>query len=116
MSTPFRSLFFQLFMISLLFATSLLLAQGTTLGIIRGVITDQQGGAVSGAKVTVEVDYPDGSSVKATITTGPRGNAAVVRRVTDTGTYTFTVLDVMKPPAVYDALQNVETSDSVTIP
>lgn len=42
-----------LFVMSLLLATGMLISQGTTLGIIRGAVTDQQGGAVAGAKVTL---------------------------------------------------------------
>ncbi len=72
--------------------------------------------AVPGAAVTVEVEYPDGSNVELTATTGQTGIAVVRRQVTDTGTYTFTVLEVVRTPVVYDASQNNETSDSVTIP
>jgi hypothetical protein len=48
--------------------------------------------------------------------TGPTGIAVVRRHVTQTGTYTFTILDVVRPPAVYDPDQNIETGDSITIP
>ena len=40
----------------------------------------------------------------------------VVRPALDSGTYTFTVLEVAEPRSVYDPSQNDETSDSVTIP
>jgi len=72
--------------------------------------------AVPGASVAVELLYPDGSTVDLAGTTGPTGVAVVRHPVTDVGTYMFTVLEVMRPPAVYDPAQNVETSDSVTIP
>ena len=69
-----------------------------------------------GASVQVEVDYPDGSTVEVNARTDAQGIASVARKTTLTGTYTFTVLSVTGPPAVYDPSQNVETSDSVTIP
>lgn len=79
-------------------------------------IVSAMGTAVPGALVKVELDYPGGTNVKVAATTGPTGVAVVRRQVTDTGTYTFSVLAVVSPPAVYDPSQNVETSDSVTIP
>ena len=78
---------------------------------------DYAGGVpVPGASVQVEVDYPDGSTVEVNARTDAQGIASVARKSTQTGTYTFTVLSVTGPPAVYDPSQNVETSDSVTIP
>ncbi len=74
------------------------------------------GSSASGATLLVRIDYPDGSKIKVTTMTGRKGEAIVLRRVMATGTYTFTVLNVVKPPAVYDSSQNIETSDSVTIP
>jgi hypothetical protein len=74
------------------------------------------GSPVEGADVTVESAYPDGTDVVLTRPTGPRGVAVVVRPAFDSGTYTFTVLDVAHPGSVYDPAQNGETSDSVTIP
>lgn len=79
-------------------------------------IVSAKGTPVASAAVTVELDYPDGSRVKLTGTTGAKGKAVVARYVAATGTYTFTVLGLVKPPMVYDPSQNVETSDSVTIP
>jgi hypothetical protein len=74
------------------------------------------GSPVAGASVTVRITNPDGTDVVATRPTGSRGIAVAVRPASDSGTYTFTVLDVTLPGAVYDPAQNVETSDSVTIP
>jgi Beta-propeller repeat len=79
-------------------------------------IVSATGSPVPGAALTVKIDYPDGTSVKVTAMTGRTGVATVVRQVTETGTYTFTVLRVVRSPAVYDPSQNVETSDSITIP
>jgi hypothetical protein len=74
------------------------------------------GSPVPGATVTVRIDLPDGTHAVATAPTGPRGIAAVSRSVSDSGTYTFTVLDVALVGSAYDPSQNGETSDSVTIP
>ena len=79
-------------------------------------IVSANGSPVSGAVVRIELDYPNGSNLKLSATTGAKGRAVVVHYVTGTGTYTFTVLNALKPPMVYDPSQNVETSDSVTIP
>jgi len=71
---------------------------------------------VAGALITVELDYPDASKAKLTGRTGPSGAAVVKHFVTETGTYTFTVLSIVRSPFVYDPAQNAETSDSITIP
>jgi hypothetical protein len=76
----------------------------------------EDGSPVAGATIKVGLTYPDGSKVTLTGRTGRLGSAIVSRTVSDSGTYTFTVLGVAKPPAVYDSSQNVETSDSITIP
>ena len=49
--------------------------------------------------MTVELDYPDGTSAQLTGRTGSTGAAVVIRHVTETGTYTFVVLNVIRPPA-----------------
>jgi len=79
-------------------------------------VVNQDGSPVVGATIKVGLTYPDGSKVTLTGRTGRLGSAIVSRTVSDSGTYTFTVLSVAKPPAVYDSSQNVETSDSITIP
>jgi hypothetical protein len=73
------------------------------------------GPPVVGAEVTVQVIFPDGGSQVVTVLTGPHGIAVVSGTTPDTGTYTFTILGVTAPPAVYDPTENVETSDSITI-
>jgi len=92
-------------------------AQGT--GYVVGArikIVYGNGAPVSGATLKVKLIYPDSSSVKLTGRTNSQGKVTVAQAVTDTGTYTFTVLSVTRPPALYDPNQNIETSDSVTIP
>ncbi len=74
------------------------------------------GTPVRGAMVEVELDYPSGRTVELTGKTDSNGLVIVGRHVTATGTYTFTVLTVGRPPLAYDPSSNVETSGSVTIP
>jgi hypothetical protein len=81
---------------------------------VRILVAD--GSPVEGASVTVEIAYPDGSEVVVSRPTGPQGNAIVARQASESGTYTFTVLDVTRTGLAYDPAQNAETSDSVTIP
>ena len=81
---------------------------------IRIVFPD--GSPVSGATVKVRLTHPDGTTETLTGLTGEQGAVVVARRVSDSGTYWFTVLGVSRPRAVYDPAHNVETSDSVTIP
>ncbi len=84
---------------------------GAAIRILRG-----DGSPVSGASVTVRLDYPNGDEVVLTRLTGTMGVAVVARPASDTGLYTFTVLNVTHPSAAYDRAQNVETFDSVIIP
>jgi hypothetical protein len=79
-------------------------------------IVDFRGSPVEEAAVTVEVDAPGGVKTEVTRTTGQGGIAAITGLTRQTGTYTFTVLDVAEPRSVYDPTQNAETTDSITIP
>ncbi len=81
----------------------------------RMLIVSDGGAPVSDAVVAAEIDYPDGTRIQLTRLTGADGVAVFLRQVTDTGTYTFTVLGVAKPPSAYDPSQNIETTDSITI-
>jgi hypothetical protein len=56
-------------------------------------IVSADGAPVPGAAVTVEVDYPDGTTARVTGRTRPTGIAVVRRHVTQTGTYTFTIFN-----------------------
>lgn len=76
----------------------------------------QSGGVkLSGASVTVEYKYPNGSTYSATATTNTYGYASLYHSVTATGTYTVTVTNVTKAGYTYNAAANAVTSKSVTI-
>jgi hypothetical protein len=79
-------------------------------------VLDSQGAPVIDATVTVELVYPDGAREELSGRSGSTGTAVVQRIVGESGTYTFNVLVLKKPPFEYDPTENVESSDSVTIP
>jgi hypothetical protein len=85
------------------------------LGAVTTVV-DARGIPVPGALVTGIVYFPDGQQVVSGGLTNFRGQAFAKNVVELLGTYTFTVIDITKPGSTYDPSQNVETSDSITIP
>lgn len=91
------------------------MGQGFLVGARIRVIL-RNGSPVIGATVKVELDYPDGRTVRLSAQTNQQGVALVSRQTMQTDTYTFTVVGVAKPPSVYSPSENVETSDSITIP
>jgi hypothetical protein len=72
--------------------------------------------AVSGARVTLRLQYPNGSSVSLSATTSTTGYATFTRTVTATGSYSIEVTNVTKSRWTYDASHNAITTASVMIP
>jgi hypothetical protein len=79
-------------------------------------ISDANAAPVRGATVTVVVTKPDGSQVTLSRPTNPQGVAAFSTPARPSGTYTFTVSNVVKAGLTYDPAANAETSDSITVP
>ena len=77
-------------------------------------ILDSSGNIVSGASVTIDWTFPDGSVIQMTATTNIDGVATFTVDPADEGTHTVTVVDVVADLS-YDSTQNVETTDSYTI-
>jgi hypothetical protein len=84
---------------------------------VRATITiqDANNTAVSGAAVTSTVTQPNGAQVTRKATTNSNGRAVISINSRRTGTYTFTVTNVIKPGWTYDPAANVETSDSIRV-
>jgi subtilisin family serine protease len=79
-------------------------------------ILDENGQAVSDATVYLETTLPDGSIQSFSGTTGSDGTVTFSLRSKLTGTYTSTVIDVVKEGWIYDSASNIETSESLTVP
>ena len=79
-------------------------------------IRDQAGTPAPDALVVVGVTTPGGARFVKTGTTDDSGTATVSLVTATPGTYTFTVHKVTRAPWTYDPAQNVETSDTITIP
>ncbi len=82
---------------------------------IEITVVDSNGNAVSGAEVTIDLEYPDGSISTYTATTGTNGVAIFDLGRSPQGTYTVTVTNVAHSSYTYDATANVETSETFTI-
>ncbi|MGM0687392.1 MAG: Ig-like domain-containing protein, partial [Promethearchaeati archaeon] len=82
---------------------------------IEVAIVDSNGNPVSGADVTIDLEYPDGSINTYTATTGSDGVATFEFKKVPQGTYTVTVTDVTHTDYTYDATANVVTSKTFTI-
>ena len=77
-------------------------------------IVDAAGNPVSGA--TVAGAWSGATSGSVSGTTDTNGTVSFESaKVRKAGTFTFTVTNVTKTGAIYDASQNVETSDSITV-
>jgi hypothetical protein len=75
------------------------------------------GGGAMNASGVFTAGSTAGGPFTVTATTNASGKAVVSFTTNQTGTYNFTVTNVVKmPSANYDPCQNVETSDSITIP
>jgi hypothetical protein len=77
-------------------------------------ILDNNGNVVSGATVTIDWTFPDGTTTRLSATTDVNGIATFTIDPADPGTHTVTVVDVTGDLS-YDSTQNVETTDSYTI-
>ena len=79
-------------------------------------IADANAVRVAGATVTVVITTPTGSQLTSSRSTNSRGVAAFSAPASPSGTYTFTVTNVVKSGLTYDASANVETTDSIIVP
>lgn len=82
----------------------------------RITIVDASGAPVPGATVSVEWTLPDGPTRLQQEGTDDRGSARFALRFSTAGTYTITVIDVVKEGWLYDPHSNRETSDSIFVP
>lgn len=80
------------------------------------LILDENDQAVPGATVYVDTTLPDGSVQSFSGETGSDGTITFSLRSELTGTYTSTVIDVVKEGWTYAPESNVETSESLTVP
>lgn len=78
-------------------------------------IYDENGFPVPDATVYLETELPDGTLMSFSGTTDSDGTVTFSLRSKLKGTYTSTVIDVVKSGWIYDSSQNKETSDSLTI-
>ncbi len=79
-------------------------------------IQDTNGSPVYGSTVLLKLTRPHGSVAVYRLQTGINGVATLTFVSGATGTYTLTVANVTAAGRTYDPEQNVETSDSVTVP
>ena len=79
-------------------------------------IEDGNGAPVGQATVTVAITNPNGSKVTRSRSTNPRGTGVISIPARQSGTYTFTVTNVVKTGLTYDPAANSETSDSIAFP
>lgn len=79
------------------------------------VYIQSNGTKVSGANVSIEYKYPNGSTASATATTNTYGYVAFSRTGTAPGTYTATVKNVTKSGRSYNASKNAVTSKSIAV-
>ena len=89
--------------------------QGYRIGVEIEVV-DALDHPVADAEVALTINLPNGRQVRLTGLTGPQGHFSPMGMTSLRGTYIFTVTGVRKAGYVYDPAQNVETTDSVTIP
>lgn len=81
-------------------------------------VHDQNGDPLEGATVYLEMSLPGGGTATSSGDTGTDGTVTFVYEAgsSETGTYTSTVTDVVKTSYTYAESQNVETSESLTVP
>jgi hypothetical protein len=79
-------------------------------------IRDAVGAVVPAVAVTVVVTTPGSSQTTLSRATDVQGRARFSTPATASGTYTFTVVRVVKTGFTYDPTANVESSDSVVVP
>jgi hypothetical protein len=79
-------------------------------------VQDNSGQPVPGAVVFLRVTLPEGQTFPVALVTHNDGTGQHSGIVSASGTYTFTVASVIKRGWAYDPAQNVETSDSISVP
>lgn len=79
------------------------------------VYVKSNGAALSGARVTVVISYPNGSKATVAATTNTYGYVTILRNVSAKGAYTVSVSSITKTGLTYDAAGNVISSKSLTI-
>jgi subtilisin family serine protease len=79
-------------------------------------IHDSEEAPVPEAMVTLETTLPDDSIISDSRSTNSDGTVTFKLRSRQTGTYGSEVIDVVKTGWDYDLSENVETSDSITVP
>jgi outer membrane protein assembly factor BamB len=92
--------------------------QGSRYTVYTGVtVVDAGGMGVEGATVNIEMALPDGGTVNTSGSTGPDGSVTLQYGPTRVGgTYTSTVTAVTKEGWIYDYEQNVQTTETLTVP
>jgi hypothetical protein len=79
-------------------------------------VVDASGVALSGATVSLTINKPGGTQLLLSRATNRRGEAVFSGGAAVSGTYTFTVTNVVKSGQTYDPASNVETSDTLVVP
>ena len=79
-------------------------------------VLDENNQPVPDATVYLETELPDGTIQSYSGTTDSEGIVIFSLRSRLTGTYTSTVIDVVKSGWTYDSASNVETSETLTVP
>ncbi len=79
-------------------------------------VHDQNGNALEGVDVYLEMTLPGGSTATGNALTGADGTVTFVYQQGGKGTYTSTVTNLVKSGYTYDSGSNVETSETLTVP
>ncbi|MBD3192121.1 MAG: S8 family serine peptidase [Candidatus Heimdallarchaeota archaeon] len=79
-------------------------------------VHDAAGNPLSGVTVDLSLQLPDGSTATGSADTGADGSVTFTYEEGDSGTYTATVTNLAKTGYVYDPDQNVETSETLSVP
>ncbi|MGQ4871095.1 MAG: S8 family serine peptidase [Candidatus Thorarchaeota archaeon] len=79
-------------------------------------VHDSSGSPLSGVTVYLDMTLPDGSHSTGNADTGSDGTVTFVYQYGDSGTYTSTVTDLQKTDYTYVPDDNVETSETLTVP
>jgi len=79
-------------------------------------IVDQNGGAVSGANVSISMSLPGGGTATGSAATASDGTVTFSYTSRTSGTYTSSVTDVSHASLTYDAGANVVSSASLDTP
>ncbi len=79
-------------------------------------VHDGTGSPLSGVTVYLDMTLPDGSHATGNADTGTDGTVTFVYQRGGTGTYTSTVTNLVKTGYTYNSADNVETSETLTVP